>query len=223
MLVCPPEGALSRPILPASTCSVLFMNCSGQLNGPISNREDPIKKAKDQARRNQPGPCSGILMCDSKLDTLAEAGAGNKKTWSVLAGYQGCYIYVSIGCTIVNGAAANESEGESRSVSGGDDDSGTAALVKAISDVARQEAEEAAKQRAARLLTRPNQIAQKTGYSTRQIKDAIHAVKNEIQGGFRLNPDVGVDINTGETYVQLPGGGMSEDSIGNIFDYLPEE
>jgi len=41
-------------------------------------------------------------------------------------------------------------------------------------------------------------------------------------GGVR-NPDVAVDTSTGEVYPKQPGGGISEDSIGNIYDYLPDE
>jgi hypothetical protein len=72
--------------------------------------------------------------------------------------------------------------------------------------------------------TRPSDIAKSTGYSTKQIKDAIHAVKNKgmPRGGARRNPDVVVDMDSGEVYVELPDGSPSEDSIGNIFDHLPE-
>ncbi|HEX7660545.1 MAG TPA: hypothetical protein VF444_13810 [Pseudonocardiaceae bacterium] len=74
--------------------------------------------------------------------------------------------------------------------------------------------------------TNPGSIASKTGYSRRQINDAIHGVKS--QGGWRglganKNPDVVVDVNTGEVYPQLPDGSPSEDSIGNIFEYLERD
>jgi hypothetical protein len=72
----------------------------------------------------------------------------------------------------------------------------------------------------------PGKIANDTGYTRQQINDAIHAVKN--QPGWRdysgvRNPDVVVDTNTGEVYPKLPGGGVADDSIGNIYDYLPDE
>jgi hypothetical protein len=72
----------------------------------------------------------------------------------------------------------------------------------------------------------PSKIANDTGYTQQQINDAIHAVKN--QPGWRAiggssNPDVAVDTSTGEVYPKLPGGGTSDDSIGNIYDYLPDE
>nr|CTQ90728.1 Rhs family protein [Kibdelosporangium sp. MJ126-NF4] len=76
-----------------------------------------------------------------------------------------------------------------------------------------------------KLAHRPPQIASELGYSTRQIKDAIHAVKRQpgmLRGGPTRNPDVVIDLNTGEVYVKLQEGGCSEDSIGNIYDYLPE-
>ena len=72
--------------------------------------------------------------------------------------------------------------------------------------------------------TRPGQIADHFGYSTKEIKDAIHAVKREgmPRDGVRRNPDVVVDLDTGEVYVKLPNGTPSSDSIGNIFDHLRE-
>ncbi|WP_051061795.1 polymorphic toxin-type HINT domain-containing protein [Nocardiopsis chromatogenes] len=72
---------------------------------------------------------------------------------------------------------------------------------------------------------RPGQIAQALDYSTKQIKQAIEKVK---QGGSwrgdgaRRNPDIVVDVDTGEVYPQLPDGSPAEDSIGNIFEHLPE-
>jgi hypothetical protein len=70
-------------------------------------------------------------------------------------------------------------------------------------------------------LSRPSQIADRLGVSTREVKDAIHAVKTNLpRGGPIRNPDVVVDAVTGEVFPQLPGGGVG-DSIGNIFDYLP--
>ena len=71
------------------------------------------------------------------------------------------------------------------------------------------------------LSDKPNKIAEKTGYSPKEIKDAIHEVKKNMpRGGPVRNPDVNVDVNTGEVYPQNGQGG-SGDSIGNIFDHLP--
>ncbi len=72
----------------------------------------------------------------------------------------------------------------------------------------------------------PGKIANQTGYTRQQITDAIHAVKN--QPGWRglgvsRNPDVVVDINTGEVYPEQSDGSPADDSIGNIYDYLPDE
>ncbi|ROQ96862.1 hypothetical protein EDE04_3333 [Streptomyces sp. 2132.2] len=58
----------------------------------------------------------------------------------------------------------------------------------------------------------------------KQIKDAIHKVK--AQGAWRgiggnKNPDMLIDPKTGEVYPQMPDG-TPGDSIGNIFDHLPE-
>jgi uncharacterized protein RhaS with RHS repeats len=71
------------------------------------------------------------------------------------------------------------------------------------------------------LSDKPNKIADKTGYSPEEIKDAIHKVKKNLpRGGPVRNPDVNVDVNTGEVYPK-DGQGGSGDSIGNIFDHLP--
>ncbi len=69
-------------------------------------------------------------------------------------------------------------------------------------------------------------IGQELGYSRKDIKLAIHAVKNKPgwRGiGGNKNPDVVVDTSTGEVYPKLPDGSPADDSIGNVFDYLPEE
>ncbi|MEW1693880.1 Hint domain-containing protein, partial [Streptomyces sp. NPDC091263] len=75
------------------------------------------------------------------------------------------------------------------------------------------------------MVSKPNALSQKTGYTVKQIKEAIHKVK--AQGGWRgnganRNPDMLIDPKTGEVYPQMPDGSPG-DSIGNIFDHLPEE
>jgi len=73
--------------------------------------------------------------------------------------------------------------------------------------------------------TRPGQIASAFGATTKQVKDAIHAVKRDglPRDGAQRNPDVIVDLDNGEVYVKMPDGSPSDDSIGNIHDYLPDE
>jgi hypothetical protein len=71
--------------------------------------------------------------------------------------------------------------------------------------------------------SREAQIASRLGRPVQQVKRAIHAVKQAVQGGAVGNPDVIVDMDTGEVYVKLPNGKGSNDSIGNIFDALPED
>ncbi|WP_157407372.1 hypothetical protein [Actinomadura atramentaria] len=59
-------------------------------------------------------------------------------------------------------------------------------------------------------------------HSIREIRDAIHAVKNKAKWrglGSNKNPDMVVDIRTGEVYPRTPKG-ISDDSIGNIGDFL---
>lgn len=60
---------------------------------------------------------------------------------------------------------------------------------------------------------------------SRDVNDAIHAVKN--RGGWRgfganKNPDVVVDTSSGEAYPKLPDGTVSDESIGNLYDYLED-
>jgi hypothetical protein len=71
------------------------------------------------------------------------------------------------------------------------------------------------------VMSRPGQIANKLGVTTREVKVAIHKVKQYglPRDGPTRNPDVVVNTESGEVYVQL-GGGYSSDSIGNIFEYL---
>jgi hypothetical protein len=70
-----------------------------------------------------------------------------------------------------------------------------------------------------------SRIAKATGYTRNQIGRAIEAVKQGIKwrgfGPIR-NPDVWIDSDTGEVYPPLPSGDPADDSIGNIFDHLPE-
>ena len=70
------------------------------------------------------------------------------------------------------------------------------------------------------LSDKPGKIADKLGRSRKEIKDAIHKVKDDMsRGGPKRNPDVYVDIRTGEVYPKAPNVSVG-DSIGNIFDYL---
>jgi len=71
-----------------------------------------------------------------------------------------------------------------------------------------------------------SRIARATGYTSRQIGRAIESVKQGASWrgvGSMRNPDVWIDSDTGEVYPPLPGGEPADDSIGNIFDYLPDQ
>lgn len=64
-------------------------------------------------------------------------------------------------------------------------------------------------------------IAAAIGHTKKEVKQAIHKIKTNLKGGGPIrNPDVEVDLNTGEVYPKLPGGGRG-DSIGNIGEFLP--
>jgi RHS repeat-associated protein len=72
----------------------------------------------------------------------------------------------------------------------------------------------------AKLVDKVGKIAKSFGRTEKEIRDAIHAVKRNMdRGGPVRNPDVKVDLTTGEVYPKTPTG--VGDSIGNIFDYLP--
>ncbi|PXX68880.1 hypothetical protein DFR70_102566 [Nocardia tenerifensis] len=73
------------------------------------------------------------------------------------------------------------------------------------------------------LTTKVNRIANYYGVPAKAVKDAIHDIK--AYGGWRgdggnRNPDVVVDLESGEVYVKKPDGTPSDDSIGNIRDAL---
>jgi hypothetical protein len=71
------------------------------------------------------------------------------------------------------------------------------------------------------LTDKPGKIANRLGRSRKEIRDAIHRVKESMhRNGPARNPDVWVNTRTGEVYPKTPGGRVG-DSIGNIFDYLP--
>ncbi len=66
-----------------------------------------------------------------------------------------------------------------------------------------------------------NKMAKKLGVSDKAIRDAIHKVKKNLpKSGPIKNPDVKVDLNTGEVYPIVKGSKAVGDSIGNIFDHL---
>lgn len=74
------------------------------------------------------------------------------------------------------------------------------------------------------LTDKPKKVAQVFGRTEREINDAIHDVKREegmLRSGDRSNPDIVIDIRTGEVYPKL-GNGRLGDSIGNVLDHLPD-
>ena len=62
------------------------------------------------------------------------------------------------------------------------------------------------------------QIAQETGLTEHEVRDNNHDAKRHLpkSTGHR-NPDVVVDLDTGEIYPDGPGNTYG-DSIGNIYD-----
>ncbi|MDQ1111250.1 RHS repeat-associated protein [Microbacterium testaceum] len=62
-----------------------------------------------------------------------------------------------------------------------------------------------------------SKLANKWGVPLKDVKDAVHGVKNDgMLGGRRSNPDVEVDTETGD--VRIKGG--DGDVIGNVGEYL---
>jgi len=66
------------------------------------------------------------------------------------------------------------------------------------------------------MLTGYGSIAARFGYTVKQVRKAIHDIKQGQPG----NPNFGFDRNTGDVYVQLPGGGYGDAPIGNIGDTI---
>jgi protein involved in polysaccharide export with SLBB domain len=61
-------------------------------------------------------------------------------------------------------------------------------------------------------------ISDTTGLSPQEIRDRIHNAKQNLpKSTNKRNPDVQIDVKTGEIYPEIHGGGVG-DSIGNIFD-----
>ncbi|HKM83935.1 MAG TPA: hypothetical protein VJY15_23635 [Candidatus Acidoferrum sp.] len=76
-----------------------------------------------------------------------------------------------------------------------------------------------------RCTKKPGKIARQIDKSEKEVRQAIEKLKQRnLQGGggkgFKYNPDVQIDPITGEAYPELPGGGLSTDSIGNIYEYI---
>lgn len=67
-----------------------------------------------------------------------------------------------------------------------------------------------------------SRMADAFGRNSRDIRKAIEMCKQAglPKSGPIRNPDVLVDLQTGNVYPQLPSGGMG-DVIGNVLDYLP--
>ena len=84
--------------------------------------------------------------------------------------------------------------------------------AEGVDDVAGDSAEPS------RPADRIGQIADETGLTAEEVRDKIHEAKENLprDTGVR-NPDVVVDLDDGEIYPKIPGGGYG-DSIGNIYD-----
>ncbi|MBI2528478.1 MAG: hypothetical protein HYV93_21155 [Candidatus Rokubacteria bacterium] len=66
----------------------------------------------------------------------------------------------------------------------------------------------------------PKRVAEKFGLTEKQVNRAIHKLKNDLPGHAKSsNPDVKVDLRTGEVYPIGPSGRLG-DSIGNVLDAI---
>jgi hypothetical protein len=84
--------------------------------------------------------------------------------------------------------------------------------TEGLDDVAADSAEPS------RPADRIGQIAEETGLTAKEVRDKIHEAKENLPRGTGVrNPDVVVDLDDGEIYPKIPGGGYG-DSIGNIYD-----
>ncbi len=67
------------------------------------------------------------------------------------------------------------------------------------------------------LTTNATRVARSLKYPTKVIRCAIHALKRDLAGQFEGNPDVLIDVTSGNAY--LP---VSLDFLGCILDYIPD-
>ncbi|MEV6280328.1 hypothetical protein [Nocardia sp. NPDC051832] len=75
------------------------------------------------------------------------------------------------------------------------------------------------------MTTKVPRIASHYGVPAQEVREAIHRIKNAAAfrgNGAMRNPDVVVDLESGEVYPKNSDGSVSEDSIGNILDELGE-
>ncbi|MCP2337489.1 hypothetical protein [Actinomadura rupiterrae] len=77
-----------------------------------------------------------------------------------------------------------------------------------------------------RLTKDENDLAEKLHRTRKEIKDAIHKVKDGPPKwrslGKSKKPDMYVDPETGEVYPEMPNGEPTEDSVGNLIEKLPD-
>ncbi|MGI9420844.1 MAG: hypothetical protein ACR2RA_23720 [Geminicoccaceae bacterium] len=65
---------------------------------------------------------------------------------------------------------------------------------------------------------KPGKIASETGLTEKEVREKIHEAKGNMpRGGEVKNPDVAVDLDTGEIHPKNEDGTYG-DSIGNIYD-----
>ena len=75
-------------------------------------------------------------------------------------------------------------------------------------------------QKSKNVTNNPKKVAEKFGLTEKQVNRAIHKLKNDLPGHAKSsNPDVRVDLRTGEVHPVGPGGRLG-DSIGNVLDAL---
>ncbi|MGH7977701.1 MAG: RHS repeat domain-containing protein [Limisphaerales bacterium] len=92
-----------------------------------------------------------------------------------------------------------------------------AQATKRAEEAAKLAAEQAQKKLASQCSNKIGKLADNFGKSKQEIKDAIHAAKSKMK--VPGNPDVSVDLKTGEIHPINSSGGLG-DSIGNIHDFL---
>lgn len=91
---------------------------------------------------------------------------------------------------------------------------------QSFASTAGRVAHEGATQLTSTMHTNPKVIARELDLSVRQVKDAIHALKGELNiGGTRSNPDFVIDTSNGDAFVQV-GSNRAGELAGNLLSFV---
>jgi hypothetical protein len=172
-----------------------------------------VNNAQLQVNDAAANPIAALLEVAALRATLAQAAGRLLQTVSVIAGGAlADQLITAINISVVNAPNVRIMQAATE---GEDFDAVLREWQDPSSEAPSQENLESKQSKIARKLA--------GGYTEKEIDDAIHAVKggDGWRGlGDNTNPDVAVDVKTGEVFPKTKDG-IGESSIGNILDHLP--